>query len=63
MMENAIQMQCGGCGGRVFRLYTADRSARIAVECMGCLSVSYIEPAPSRLRVEWDDTADGCLTV
>ncbi|MFC0403176.1 hypothetical protein [Paraburkholderia rhizosphaerae] len=63
MMTGAKQMRCGGCGVDTFRLFTAERTTRIAVECMGCRSVSYIEPAPATLKIEWDDNADGKLTV
>lgn len=63
MMTDAKQMRCGGCGADAFKLFTADREARIAVECQGCKSVSYIEPAPAKLAIGWDDDALGRLTV
>ncbi|MFM0046084.1 hypothetical protein [Paraburkholderia sediminicola] len=63
MMVDAKQMRCGGCGADGFKLFTADREARIAAECQGCKSISYIEPAPAKLRIEWDDDAQGCITI
>ena len=56
------RMGCGGCGGRIFTVFTADATARIIVQCQGCNSTSHIEPAPSSLRIEWGD-GDGCLAV
>ncbi len=63
MMIDAKLMRCGGCGADTFRLFTADRAARIAVECQGCKSASYIEPEPAKLQIEWDDDAQGRITV
>jgi len=62
-MVDAKQMRCGGCGGAEFRLYTADAEARIAVECQQCKDASYIQPAPAKLAIEWDETSSGRLTV
>jgi phage FluMu protein Com len=63
MMTGAKQMQCGGCGCVDFRLHTADAQARIAVECQQCKDVSYIQPAPAKLEIEWGEKSDGRLTV
>ena len=62
-MTDAKQMQCGGCGDVDFRLFTANAEVRIAVECQQCKDVSYIQPAPAKLAIEWDDKSDGRLTV
>ncbi|MFL9886805.1 hypothetical protein PQR66_27450 [Paraburkholderia agricolaris] len=63
MITDAKLMRCGGCGADVFKLFTADRQARIAADCQGCKSVSYIEPVPARLGIAWDDDSLGRLTV
>ncbi|CAN7794339.1 hypothetical protein LJR267_009477 [Paraburkholderia hospita] len=63
MMTGAKPMQCGGCGGADFRLFTADAEVRIVVECQQCKDVSYIQPSPAKLVIEWDDKSDGRLTV
>lgn len=63
MMTDAKQTRCGGSGCEQFRLFTADSELRIAVECQQCKDVSYIEPAPAKLSIEWDQRATGRLTV
>jgi hypothetical protein len=62
IMTDLKQMRCGGCGGDLFKLYTADRTARIAVQCQQCMSTSFVEPEPARLQIEWGD-GDGRITV
>lgn len=56
------QMGCGGCGGKAFTLFTADKTARIVAQCQACKSTSFIEPEPSKLQIEWGQ-GDGRLTV
>lgn len=56
------QMRCGGCGGETFKVYTADPTLRIVVECQGCKSTSLIEPQPARLQIEWGD-GDGRIVA
>ncbi|MEZ2310399.1 hypothetical protein AB6809_27530 [Paraburkholderia sp. RCC_158] len=63
MITDAKQMQCGGCGCVDFRLYTADAEVRIAAECQKCMDVSYIQPATTKLEIEWGEKSDGRLTV
>jgi hypothetical protein len=63
MMTGAMKMGCGGCGGDIFKLFTADEQVRIAVECQQCKDVSYIQPAPALLVIEWDEKSNGRLSV
>jgi len=56
------QMGCGGCGADIFKVYTADETLRIVVECQGCKSTSFIEPQPARLQIEWGE-GDGRIAV
>jgi len=45
-----------------FKVYTADPTQRIVLECQGCNSTSLIEPQPAKLQIEWGE-GDGCLAV
>ncbi|MGF6870774.1 hypothetical protein [Paraburkholderia tuberum] len=56
------QMRCGGCGGDLFKVFTADRTQRIVVQCQQCMSTSFIEPEPAKLQIGWGE-GDGCMTV
>ena len=56
------RMGCGGCGADTFKVYTADPTQRIVLECQGCNSTSFIEPQPAKLQIEWGE-GDGCLAV
>lgn len=62
IMTDLKQMRCGRCGGDLFKLYTADRTTRIVVQCQQCMSTSFVEPEPARVRIEWGD-GDGRITV
>jgi len=62
MLTDQKQMRCGGCGGDAFKIFTADRTLRIVVECQGCKSTSFIEPQAAKLQIEWGE-GDGRITV
>jgi hypothetical protein len=62
VLTDQKQMRCGGCGGDMFKLFTADKTARIVVHCQGCTSTSFIEPEPATLRIKWGD-GDGRISV
>ncbi|KDR37980.1 hypothetical protein [Caballeronia glathei] len=62
MLTDQKQMRCGGCGGETFKVFTADRSVRLVVQCQGCMSTSFIEPQPAKLQIEWGE-GDGRITV
>jgi hypothetical protein len=55
-------MRCGGCGGDLFKVFTADRTLRIVVQCQQCMSTSFIEPEPAKLQISWGE-GDGRITV
>ncbi|MFL9876473.1 hypothetical protein [Paraburkholderia megapolitana] len=63
MIENLKRTRCGGCGGDMFRLFTAEAETRIVVECEKCKATSYIQPEPARLEIEFGEDSDGCITV
>lgn len=63
MIENLKRMRCGGCGGEMFRLFTADREVRIVAECQKCKATSYIQIEPARLEIEFGEDSDGRITV
>ncbi|MFL9912590.1 hypothetical protein [Paraburkholderia sp. RL17-337-BIB-A] len=56
------QMRCGGCGGDLFKVFAADRTQRIVVQCQQCTSTSFIEPEPAKLQINWGE-GDGRMTV
>jgi hypothetical protein len=63
MTNEARPMRCASCGADAFRLLTADETVSIVAECVACQSVSYIGAAPARLRIEWEDDAEGKVGV
>jgi hypothetical protein len=62
MLTDQRPVRCGGCGGEIFKVYTADKTLRIVVECQGCKSTSYIEPEPAKLQIELGE-GDGRITL
>lgn len=63
MITGLKQMRCGNCGHDTFKLFTSDEAVRIGVECQGCQEVSWIQPEPARLTIEFGENSDGRLTV
>ena len=52
-------MACGGCGGRLFHLFSGNKEVEVLVECQGCRSVSRISVSTPKLSIDWCDRFDG----
>jgi len=61
MDTNAKKMACGGCGHRKYHLYWVE--GKIAAQCLNCKDISYIQPKPAELSIEWGETSSGCLAI
>lgn len=63
MITGLKQMRCGNCGHEVFKLFTDGETRRIGVECQGCKDISWIQPVPAKLAIEFGENSDGRIAV
>ncbi|KAF7961888.1 hypothetical protein AWV80_28405 [Cupriavidus sp. UYMU48A] len=61
-------MACGGCGGRLFHLFSGSKEVEVLVECQGCrsvsrISVSHRNSASTGATVFDGKDSDGLLTT
>lgn len=63
MITGLSQMKCGGCGGEQFKVFTADPTVEIIVECQQCKSTSTIKVSTPKLVIGWGEASTGVLAV